>query len=634
MFFEQNKKSILAVLMAVFFAEIIRTAWISDDAAITLRTVLNFLHGFGPVFNIDERVQAYTHPLWFILISTVSFVGGNVFYSTYFLSALLSLTAFYLLASRVATAATGTILACSILIFSKSFIDYSTSGLENPLSHALIVVNFLLAARIFESPSKKTASWYFLTCSFIYLSRPDLIILVFPTTLIVAYAYKSDISNVAKAIMTGASPALLWTVFSIFYYGFPLPNTAYAKLGSGIPLTENIEQGFRYLVDSLSRDPLTIIAISFGTIVGFKSSHLGKALSVGIVSYIAYIIMIGGDFMTGRFLSAPLLGSVMLISRADLTRQKFYLFLAGIFLLAAAGASGTLFSGPDYQNTKISASGIADERGFYFQKYGLVNASRQTFRTPTWSVAEPNSQRHVYTMCGGLGFSGIRSGPEFHLIDYCGLADPLLARLPAQYDENWRSGHFHRQLPENYERSVRERGNFLSDKETRELYAAIREITRLPLLAPERLKAIAGINFAGQKNDFEKYRFEAIPQETAIPAIMIGTQFSPLKEKPDQTMEIGKAVDFVLSSRQAITGFDLSLSGNGRYRIEFYSDGFFRNPVEIGPGDSATEAPFPYRHRLSPPFLVTERVRITPLAGNGPHSLSHAQFHYLAPPTP
>ena len=32
---------------------------LSDDAAITLRTVLNFINGYGPTFNIDERV--YIH---------------------------------------------------------------------------------------------------------------------------------------------------------------------------------------------------------------------------------------------------------------------------------------------------------------------------------------------------------------------------------------------------------------------------------------------------------------------------------------------------------------------------------------------------------------------------------------------
>jgi hypothetical protein len=42
---------VLAVVLTVGFLELIRTAWISDDAAITLRCVLNLLHGYGATFN-------------------------------------------------------------------------------------------------------------------------------------------------------------------------------------------------------------------------------------------------------------------------------------------------------------------------------------------------------------------------------------------------------------------------------------------------------------------------------------------------------------------------------------------------------------------------------------------------------
>ena len=44
--------------------------WISDDGYITARYAENLLHGRGPVFNVGESVQGYTHPLW--LAVTVS----------------------------------------------------------------------------------------------------------------------------------------------------------------------------------------------------------------------------------------------------------------------------------------------------------------------------------------------------------------------------------------------------------------------------------------------------------------------------------------------------------------------------------------------------------------------------------
>ena len=44
----------------VFIVTVVNASWISDDALITMRHVLNFINGYGPVFNVGERVQAYT----------------------------------------------------------------------------------------------------------------------------------------------------------------------------------------------------------------------------------------------------------------------------------------------------------------------------------------------------------------------------------------------------------------------------------------------------------------------------------------------------------------------------------------------------------------------------------------------
>jgi len=45
--------------MIVFF----RTAWVCGDAYITFRTIDNLVHGYGLRWNVDERVQAFTHPV-------------------------------------------------------------------------------------------------------------------------------------------------------------------------------------------------------------------------------------------------------------------------------------------------------------------------------------------------------------------------------------------------------------------------------------------------------------------------------------------------------------------------------------------------------------------------------------------
>ena len=47
--------------------------WIADDAFIDVRVVNNVLAGHGPVYNVGERVEAYTNPLW--VLALVAFRG-------------------------------------------------------------------------------------------------------------------------------------------------------------------------------------------------------------------------------------------------------------------------------------------------------------------------------------------------------------------------------------------------------------------------------------------------------------------------------------------------------------------------------------------------------------------------------
>ena len=57
----------VAAALAVTFV-CVRSAWVCDDAFITMRTVDNLVHGYGPRWNPAERVQTFTHPLWAMLL--------------------------------------------------------------------------------------------------------------------------------------------------------------------------------------------------------------------------------------------------------------------------------------------------------------------------------------------------------------------------------------------------------------------------------------------------------------------------------------------------------------------------------------------------------------------------------------
>ncbi len=78
------------VLALVLGWVLVRSAWLSDDGLITFRTIEHFVSGDGLRFNLAERVQSYTHPLWLFLLTPVYLVTGEAFYAPILVSLVVS----------------------------------------------------------------------------------------------------------------------------------------------------------------------------------------------------------------------------------------------------------------------------------------------------------------------------------------------------------------------------------------------------------------------------------------------------------------------------------------------------------------------------------------------------------------
>ena len=58
---------ILYPALVWFLHLVVMRAWVAEDAYITFRVIENAFSGYGLRWNIHERVQVYTHPLWMLL---------------------------------------------------------------------------------------------------------------------------------------------------------------------------------------------------------------------------------------------------------------------------------------------------------------------------------------------------------------------------------------------------------------------------------------------------------------------------------------------------------------------------------------------------------------------------------------
>ena len=572
-----------AIATVVFAVILFRTAWISDDAAITLRTVLNVTHGFGLTFNIAERVQTYTHPLWMGLLTIGYLLTGNVYVATFAIGMILSAVAFWLALTR-AVSAFQAISAAVVLLFSSAFIDFSTSGLENPLANLLVAVFVgVFLNRTMANIRRLTVLWTL--ASFLYLTRPDAALLVVPL-LVVATWRGGNVRAALQSIVVGSLPALAWTVFALVYYGFPFPNTAYAKLATGIDPGELRAQGVLYLLDSLDRDPITLTAIAVAVVVAaFRRELAPRALAAGVVLYLWYVVSIGGDFMTGRFMALPAFASVLLMSRLVAASKPLWATAAGTLLIVGCTATHVpLWSNSRNVDAAPKPSGIVDERAVYFRDRSLALAKRGTFRDPDWpSSPWHGTRRNVVDTCGLMGAAGLDFGPYVHLLDECALADPLLARLPAVFNPDWRTGHYRRMIPDGYRESLETSSNQLRDPDLHRFYDRLRLITRSDrLFSRERLYAIVVMNLRGSSQNlnrqFYRHSGSIVPLGELSTIRQVG---APYDAPGNRVLVRPLAID--CPARAGRRYLDVTLDSDDRYVLTFLSGSHIVSTVELGP---------------------------------------------------
>jgi arabinofuranosyltransferase len=499
-----------------------QTAWLSDDAFISLRTVSNLLAGYGPRWNVGERVQTFTHPLWMFVLTAAHAITGEPFYSTLYLSWLVSCTAMACLLFVCRGSTTNKWLALFVLAFSQAFVDFSSSGLENPLTH-LLVVGFAAVYAQCQAPRLRAAGLSCL-CGLAAFNRLDSALLLAP-----ALAYDALRSPSARKLMgfylIGALPLAAWELFSLFYYGFLFPNTAYAKLtqaqGAGV---QPWLDGLGYLRSSLRHDPLTLSAIAGSLVVAAYHRDRTRAwLLAGAVSYVCYTVRVGGDFMTGRFLSAPLCVCMTCLATSDWLRSRTG-YAATCVLAIALAFSGRFpppLTGADFAlapgESDLDEFGIHDERRIFFRMNSLRNAARMepSRRDHPWSrqgfalrdLARRDSGARVQVV-DAIGHAGYYAGPAVHLVDHWALADALIARLPAVFG---RYGHFPRVMPRGYIETLHAGLNLIADPNLASYFDELSLVIRAPLLAPGRLAAIWRLNTGAWAAKLDQYAYLRAP---------------------------------------------------------------------------------------------------------------------------
>lgn len=100
-------------------------------------------------------------------------------------------------------------------------------------------------------------TYFGLIASLAFVNRIDTVLLFAPALSYIVFKSVRLLKwRLTGPILIGAAPALAWLLFSLVYYGFPFPNTYYAKSAYiGIAAADFLRQGFAYYINSLAWDP-------------------------------------------------------------------------------------------------------------------------------------------------------------------------------------------------------------------------------------------------------------------------------------------------------------------------------------------------------------------------------------------
>jgi len=432
---------------------ILRNAWVSEDAFITLRHVDNLIHGLGPVFNVTERVEGYTHPLWFAVISLFRLLGLTPKGAVIVPGLIASFVALFLLFFKVrlswgSNAALMLNPAAAILIGASVFIDFGTSGLETSLSYLLLI---LYAKFIAEDRWKSQPVATGLIVALLTLTRPDFI--VFPIFLFCFYVYELLKKRIPfkKLGQFFVFPLVLvggYQIFRMGYYASLFPNPFYTKSGSGA----HISQGVKYLIDLFQGSLFSVVVflVVLAFVLNSKKERLRSQLMILFSGLLHgfFVIRGGGDFMHGRFLlPAFILITVSITGAFDRFFEKKttrrIAFIA-IFLILFYLSLHIL---PVQKKGQFYNYGISDERySYYKDKIVPVKYLFEDTVIMIWKNIGMNyrnlsreAKLNIRIAYKNVGFTGFYAGKHVYVVDQLGLADPVVSRIALT--ERTRPGH-------------------------------------------------------------------------------------------------------------------------------------------------------------------------------------------------
>ena len=205
-----------------------------DDAFITFKYAENLAEGHGLVFNIgSDPIEGYSNFLWLLALSLVFKLGGSTVLAAKFAGSLCFLLTGIFWYKYFERDATNMNWLCGpLFLVCPVTVLWGVSGLELGL-HSLLIAGLYMFAL-------SRSRWLYVLLPLLALSRPEAVAVAVVALGALAWRdYRTDVNSqkyFAISILVIAITIGTLTLFRLEIFGYPLPNTFYAKTSHYYPL--------------------------------------------------------------------------------------------------------------------------------------------------------------------------------------------------------------------------------------------------------------------------------------------------------------------------------------------------------------------------------------------------------------
>jgi arabinofuranosyltransferase len=454
---------VLLIISYIFVWNSLENQFMQDDAFTSLRYAKNFADGKGLVFNEGERVEGYTNFLWVMLLSGFypikklglpgfelsvfaqvlsTFFGVVTIWLTFFLSKEFNKDEPENIFSEIKSLVPAFLIGCS-----GPMVYWSVSGMETSLFVSLTLLSFLIFLKRREK--ENLGRWFVIISLLNSLLRPEGMIFC---VLLYFCMFIEDLSHGTKnvfnkSILVEISVLFIlvafYIIFRILYYGYPLPNTFYAKTEFTVQF---LSRGWKYFYD-FAKSNLFYGIFLFLPFILFSEKKSRYNIWFGfyiVFVWIFLVVIIGGDVLPVYRFFLPILPIIFILNvnavfylgdKIKSNKINLVLKILMLILIVFYGTWNYESQKPSIQNFRSYESGLVKKMEIYA---GWIEDQ----------ITNKSMSRGKKTVAmSTIGAFSFYSGAG--IIDIVGLTDEYIAHHPKEVegiDEElpvlWKERHY------------------------------------------------------------------------------------------------------------------------------------------------------------------------------------------------